>query len=43
MIASVPKQDQNTWKVQKNAYLVGQKHNLQMFELIPFVKVQNDT
>ena len=42
MTASVPKQDPNTHKVQKNAYLPGQKHYLQMFRVIPFAKLQND-
>ena len=43
MTASVPKQDPNTHKVQKNAYLLGQKHYLQMFGVIPLVKLQKDT
>ena len=29
--------------IQKNAYLLGQTHYLQMFGVIPFVKLQNDT
>ena len=29
--------------IQKNASLLGQTHNLQIFGLIPFVKLQNDT
>ena len=33
----------DTWKVQKNAYFLGQTHNLQIFGVIPFVKLQNDT
>ena len=37
--------DPNTCKVQKNAYLLWhrQTHNLQIFGVIPFVKLQNDT
>ena len=38
MTASVPKQDPNTQNVQKNVYLLG--HNLQIFRVIPFVKLQ---
>ena len=30
-------------KGSKERYLVGQKHNLQIFEVIPFIKLQNDT
>ena len=41
--ASILKQDPNTQNVQKNVYLLGHKHNLQMFRVIPFVKLQNDT
>ena len=40
MIASILKQDPNSWKVD---YLLGQKHNLQMLGVIPFVSVQDDT
>ena len=29
--------------IQKNAYLLGQTHYLQMFGVILFVKLQNDT
>ena len=43
MTARVPKQDSNTYNVQKNAYLLGQKHNLQIFGVIPFMRLQNDT
>ena len=28
---------------QQNAYLLGQKHSLQIFWVIPFVKLQNNT
>ena len=27
----------------KECYLLGQKHNLQIFGVIPFVRLQNDT
>ena len=27
----------------KERYLLGQKHSLQMFGIIPFIKLQNDT
>ena len=30
-------------KGSKERYLLGQKHNLQIFGVIPFVKLQNDT
>ena len=40
MTASDLKQDANTWKVQKNAYLLGHKHNLQIFGVFPFVKLK---
>ena len=43
MTASVLKQDLNTYKVQKNFYLLGHKHSLQRFRVILVVKVQNDT
>ena len=44
MTASIVKQkNPNTENVQKNAYLLGHKHNLQIFGVIPFVKVQNGT
>ena len=42
MIASVPKQDQ-TIKGSKEHYLSGQKHNLQIVRVIPFIKLQNNT
>ena len=29
--------------IQKNACLLGQKHSLQIFGVLPFVKLQNDT
>ena len=35
--------DPNTQKVPKKAYLLGHRHNLQIFGVIPFVKLQNDT
>ena len=31
------------WDVMEVHYLLGQKHNLQMFRVIPFTKLQNDT
>ena len=40
MTASVLKQDPNSQKVKKNK--LGQKHNLQIFWVIPFMKLQND-
>ena len=43
MTASVVKQDPNTEKVQKNAYLLGHKNSLQIFGVIPFIELQNDT
>ena len=30
-------------KGSKERYLLGQKHNLQIFWVIPFLKLQNDT
>ena len=42
MIASVLKQDINTHKVQKNTYLLEHKHTVQIFRVIPFVKLQNN-
>ena len=30
-------------KCSKERYLLGRKHNLQIFRVIPFVKLQNDT
>ena len=30
-------------KGSKERYLLEQKHNLQMFGVIPFIKLQNDT
>ena len=42
MTASIPKQDQ-TIKGSKEHYLSGQKHNLQIVRVIPFIKLQDDT
>ena len=30
------------WDAMEAHYLLGQKHNLQIFGVIPFVKLQND-
>ena len=35
--------DPNIQKVPKNAYLLRHRRNLQIFGVIPFVKLQNDT
>ena len=45
MTASVLKRDQNTEKVQTNAYLfiLTPTHSMQIFGEIPFVEPQNDT
>ena len=47
MTASVLKQDPNTQKVKtktkKRLFIMTQTHNLQIFGVIPFVKLQNDT
>ena len=40
MTASILKQDPNTWKVQKNAYLLGQNKTW-IFGVIRFVKLQS--
>ena len=40
MTASVLKQDPNILNILKNAYLL--THNLQIFGVIPFVKLQNN-
>ena len=42
MTASGLKQDPNT-KGSNECYLLRQKHWLQMFGVVPFVKLQNDT
>ena len=39
MTASVLKQD-NNMKGSKERYVLGQKHNLQIFGVIPFIKQQ---
>ena len=35
--------DPNTWKVQKNAVFGGTKHDMRIFGVVPFIKLQNDT
>ena len=42
MTASVLKQDPNTWKVQGRLF-IRIKHNMPIFRVIPFIKLQNDT
>ena len=42
MSASVLKQDPNT-KGSEKRYLLGQKHNMRILGIIPFIKLQNDT
>ena len=37
------KQNKNKKTTNKNAYLLGQKYNLQIVGVIPFVKLQNHT
>ena len=42
MTASVLKQDPNTKKGSEERYVFGQlRHNLQIFRVIPFVKLEN--
>ena len=43
MTASVLKTSSKHIKGSKERYLLGQKHNIQIFGVIPFVKLQNDT
>ena len=42
MTASILKHDPNTYKIQKNAYLLWQTHNLQILGVISFIKWQKD-
>ena len=42
MTASVVKQDTSI-KRSKERYLLGQKHSLQIFGVIPIIRLQNDT
>ena len=43
MTANVPKRRSKKIKDSKERYLLGQKRNLQIFGVMPFVKLQNDT
>ena len=43
MTASILKQDPNTKKFPKKAYLFYYAHSMQISEEIPFIKPQNDT
>ena len=42
MPASILKQDPNTEKVQR-ALFIKTKHNMHIFRVIPFIKLQNNT
>ena len=43
MTANVPKRRSKKIKESKERYLLGQKRSLQIFGVMPFVKLQNDT